>query len=201
MRNWPKLKVSLTLHAVMSDKLKMLRPIPMDAFERKSCLAGTQQRILESVTEWMITPSPPRNILWLRGLAGSGKSTIANTIAEHFRGIGTLGAFLFFDRTNPLLNNPKHVIRTLSYQLAMSIPELGKAVSAVIEERPGVVEDPLSSQLPQLLIEPMKNAQSLDGAIIIVIDAIDECGDAASRRDMLLSLIRALAGVPPVFRD
>src|SRR6201996_6003634 len=118
----------------MSDKLKMLRPTPMDAFERKSYLAGTQQRVLHSVTEWMITPSPPRNILWLHGLAGSGKSTIANTIAEHFRDIGSLGAFLFFDRTNPVLKDPKHIIRTLSYQLAMFLPEIGEAVSAVIEE-------------------------------------------------------------------
>ncbi|KIM75648.1 hypothetical protein PILCRDRAFT_798830 [Piloderma croceum F 1598] len=37
-----------------------------------------------------------QTVLWLHGLAGSGKNTISTTIASIFGNSGRLGAFLFF---------------------------------------------------------------------------------------------------------
>jgi len=78
------------------ELLKKLNPARMDAFSRPECLPGTRQDILKWVINWLTTPSDEQNILWLYGLAGSGKSTISTTIAEYFRELGRLGAFMFF---------------------------------------------------------------------------------------------------------
>jgi adenylylsulfate kinase-like enzyme len=57
----------------------------MDAFSRPECLPDTRQDILKFITDWLTTPSPNENILWLYAMAGFGKSTISTTVAEYFR--------------------------------------------------------------------------------------------------------------------
>ena len=83
------------------------------------------------------TPSPNPNILWLVGVAGAGKSTIATTIASRFLALRRRGAFLHFDRNDPVNSSPDAVIRTLSYQLARFHPRIQEAVSKELEETPG----------------------------------------------------------------
>lgn len=90
----------------------------MDASVRSRCLPGTRQELLLHILRWLTTPFPNQNVLWLHGVAGSGKSTMANTFAEYFFGRGLLGAFLFFDRNDTIQRDPRAVIRTLAYQLA-----------------------------------------------------------------------------------
>ncbi|KAJ7033060.1 hypothetical protein C8F04DRAFT_1235038, partial [Mycena alexandri] len=75
-----------------SDMLKKLNPGDMNATSRTLCLAGTRRKILDDITEWLTVPSVSGNILWLSGVAGSGKSTISTTIAESLRGLERLGA-------------------------------------------------------------------------------------------------------------
>jgi hypothetical protein len=91
----------------------------MDAFSRPECLPNTRQVILKFITDWLTTPSGNENILWLHAVAGFGKSTISTTLAESFRELERLGAFIFFNR-NTTSSDPAVVIRTLSYQLSDS---------------------------------------------------------------------------------
>src|SRR6266487_151042 len=86
-------------HLAISHGLQALKPAPMDASNRTECLHNTRSGILSFITGWMIQPSEGQNILWLHGVAGCGKSTIANTIAVKFQACKMLGAFLFFDRS------------------------------------------------------------------------------------------------------
>jgi hypothetical protein len=52
---------------------------------RRACTPGTRVAILDLIYHWAQDPSPnsPRVFL-LTGNAGSGKSTIANTVSHHF---------------------------------------------------------------------------------------------------------------------
>jgi len=67
----------------------------MDASSRPVCLHGTRQDALAFITGWLTMPSDGTNVLWLHGLAGSGKSTLSTTVAEYFCELGQLGAFSF----------------------------------------------------------------------------------------------------------
>ncbi|KAF7968877.1 hypothetical protein HWV62_29152 [Athelia sp. TMB] len=172
--------------------LRSLKPTDMNAADRPLCLPGTQQARLEEVIGWLVTPSD-QNVLWLHGAAGLGKSTIATTIAECFGGLHRRGAFLFFDRNAPLESAPSRVITTLAFQLAQQNAAIRSAVSAAIEERPELVSDPLATQFRSLLVEPLViAAPHIEGPIIVVLDALDECGDARSRQKLLELLSKDL---------
>src|SRR5882724_8047922 len=122
----------------------------MDAFSRQQCLEGTRVEILQSITDWLSMPSGGQNILWLHGPAGSGKSTISTTIAERFRTLRRLGAFIFFDRNK---SDPAAVIRTMAHQLACADLHIQSAICANIN---GIfnVSTPIHTQFTKLLLEP-----------------------------------------------
>lgn len=46
----------------------------------RRCLRGTRTKILEFIDQWTADPQGKR-IFWLRGMAGTGKSAIARTLA------------------------------------------------------------------------------------------------------------------------
>ena len=174
----------------------------MDAFSRSECLPNTRQDVLTFIIDWLTTPSEEENIIWLHGLAGSGKSTLATTIAEYFRDLGRLGAFLFFDRNSATRSEPAAVIRTLSYQLARFEPSIKAAICAEIESDPSITEASMRVQFAKLFLEPLACVTALPvrGPIIIVVDALDECGNATSRNDLLSLLAQELTKLPTPFR-
>lgn len=105
-----------------------------DASGRTECLPSTRHDILHHIIDWAINVPNTQNVLWVHGPAGSGKSTIATTIATHFRNLGCLGAFLFFDRSFPERSHPSRVIRTLAYKLGLFDQRIGTGVLAAIEK-------------------------------------------------------------------
>ena len=96
------------------DNLKLLNAVQMDEFSHPQCLPGTRLDVLKFITEWLTTPSEDQNVLWLYGLAGSGKSTISTTVTEYFRELRRLGALVFFDRNDQSHSDPTRFIRTLA---------------------------------------------------------------------------------------
>jgi cytidylate kinase len=64
--------------------------------------------------QWVTEPDGERT-LWLHGVAGSGKSTIANTITSMFTEMGLLGASFRFNQHI----EPKYLFRNIAYQLAL----------------------------------------------------------------------------------
>jgi hypothetical protein len=190
------------ISSVENEYIKLLKPAPMDASSRPECLSGTRGDVLKSVTDWVTTPSKDRNVLWLHGLAGSGKSTISTTIAEYFREINRLAAFIFFDRNDPKSSRPSTVIHTLAYKLAHYNPAIQTAISESIERNSGVTEAPLRVQFAKLLLEPLTTLLRLheQGPVVIIFDALDECGDHVSRMELLALLAQELAKFPPFFR-
>ena len=64
---------------------------------RRSCLKGTRETVLNEIEAWAkdFKQSP---IFWLNGLAGTGKSTIAQTVSERIFAGATRSLFLLFPR-------------------------------------------------------------------------------------------------------
>lgn len=137
--------------------------------------------------DWIVdVDQNKQNILWLHGLAGSGKSTIANTISARLYELGRLGAFLFFERDK---TDRDAVIHTIAAQLADADTVLRSRIGTAIERDRRIVNSHLEKQFADLLRRPIHDAvDSLVGPMVIVIDALDEFGDTSSRQ-LLLNLI------------
>jgi len=60
--------------------LPTLKAVEINEYNRKSCLPTTRLDVIKSITDWVTDESTERkSVLWLYGLAGSGKSTLSTT--------------------------------------------------------------------------------------------------------------------------
>ena len=79
---------------------------------RQGCLRGTRKQVLWEIEQWLIGHSS-QHIFWLNGLAGTGKSTIAQTFAETAFADGKLGASFFCSRDFEDRSNLQAIFPTL----------------------------------------------------------------------------------------
>lgn len=77
---------------------------------------------MDEIESWAKDTGKP-SIFWLNGLAGTGKTTIAQTVAERMFAGGCLGASFFRSRDFEDRSNLKLVFPTLVFQLAQQYPE------------------------------------------------------------------------------
>ncbi|KAF9642557.1 hypothetical protein BDM02DRAFT_3133008 [Thelephora ganbajun] len=85
--------------------------------DRRGCMKGTRGTVLDEIGLWARDFDRPP-VYWLNGLAGTGKSTIAQTIAERTFADGQLGASFFCSRDFEDRRNLKFIFPTIAVQLA-----------------------------------------------------------------------------------
>ncbi|KAH8096647.1 hypothetical protein BXZ70DRAFT_908514 [Cristinia sonorae] len=170
--------------------LERLHAVNMDASKRHMCQPNTRIGLLQDLCDWVLSPpTGSKTIYWLHGMTGCGKSTVATTIANFFRELHRLGGFLFFDRKRPQESDPAHVVRTLAAKLATFDHRIAEVISAAVDQNPGLTEGSLRSQFTELLVRPLSSlgakALSAEGPILVILDALDECGTPSSRAELL----------------
>jgi hypothetical protein len=95
-----------------------------NAYQRQhepTCLPNTRVDLLREIYSWA-NGRDKRYIFWLNGLAGTGKSTIARTVAREHFGKKCLGASFFFVRGGRDLGHAGKFVTTIAIQLASSVP-------------------------------------------------------------------------------
>jgi hypothetical protein len=174
----------------------------MDSSGHTECLPNTRLDVLGKITDWITDPQNQHNVLWLHGLAGSGKSTIATSVANLFRDLNRLGAFVFFSRDLRQRSDPTTVVRTLAYQLGSFDPRLGSAVAASIDATPSITQAPLAVQFSKLIVGPLISLEAFqsEGPIVLLLDGLDECGNSRTRTELVQTLAEGSAKLPPFVR-
>jgi len=176
------------------DKLDPVRNAGYRAEHHERCLSGTRESILEDIMRWAQN-SQGQPVYWLNGLAGTGKSTIAQTFSEMARDCNVLGASFFCSRDYLDRKILKNIFPTLAYQLACQYPRFRDHLVKVIRRDPSVAHNSLISQLRDLLVDPL-SATGISCAI--VIDALDECVDEKPASAILSVLGRLVSKLPLV---
>jgi len=161
---------------------------------RQGCLEGTRKGVLKDIEDWF-TSDRGQRVFWLNGLAGTGKSTIAQTFAETTSADGKLGASFFCSRDFEDRSNLQMIFPTLAFQLACRYPPFRKELLQVLKERPDVGHESLCSQMEKLLVGPLK-ATTIP--TLIIIDALDECKDKEPASAILSILSRYMTQIPNV---
>ena len=134
-------------------------------------------------------------VFWLNGLAGTGKSTIAQTISEHVFAEDHLGASFFCSRDFEDRSNLHFIFPTLAFQLAYKYPDFRSHFVSLLRSNPDVAHESLYSQMKKLIAEPLR---ATGISTVIVIDALDECKDDEPSSAILSVLGRFVRQIPGV---
>ncbi|WYZ44457.1 hypothetical protein EsH8_VII_000893 [Colletotrichum jinshuiense] len=157
------------------------------------CECGTRIRIQEAITHWADDDSG-EPFFWLVGPAGTGKSTIARTIADSMAKKKRLVAGYFFKRGEQGRNDTTRLFPTLATQLADTIPRFKDHLRSSLDglDRNAVEKKGLDAQFDKLILNPLVDLISINTSQLpglIIIDALDEC-----ERPEHLSWVIALLG-------
>ena len=161
---------------------------------RRGCLEGTRRDVLRDIEGWLASEHGQR-VFWLNGLAGTGKSTIAQTFADTTFANGKLGASFFCSRDFEDRSNLQRIFPTLAFQLACHYPHFRKELVRVLKERPSAGQESLCSQMEKLIVGPLKVTQI---TTLIIVDALDECKDDEPASTILSILSRYVEQIPGV---
>ena len=150
--------------------------------------------MLSQLEDWL-NNERDRHVFWLNGLAGTGKSTIAQTFAETAFADGMLGASFFCSRSYDNRSNLRKIFPTLAFQLARRYPDFRRELLSVLTANPDVGQETLCSQMEKLIVQPF---QEVEIATLIVIDALDECQDEEPASALLSVLSLYIHEIPSV---
>ncbi|KAF9472429.1 hypothetical protein BDN70DRAFT_887004 [Pholiota conissans] len=169
------------------------------SLRRSVCTPGTRVRIRDDITRWANdTSSESSSVYWLVGQAGSGKTTIAYTIARRFEFAGdaddkiVLGGNFFCSRQMEDTRSATRIVRTIAYHLARRCKAFADSLDGTDFD---IIHQGVRAQLQKLLIEPWMRVQSAEATqiphFLVIIDALDEIdgqGGSEFLRDLLESI-------------
>ena len=169
----------------------------------KKCLDGTRTEILNEILDWMNNTDPATPpILWLHGQAGRGKSAIAHTIALQAQNLGMLGSCFCFNRTRHHEGLHVKLFTTIARHLADRDLRHRQILAEVIANDYSLRDTAdIAEQWQKLILEPLSQLEGpLSQNVVVVIDALDESGAEATRRDILRILAARNVQLPSSIR-
>ncbi|KAJ0271421.1 hypothetical protein CBS470a_013143 [Colletotrichum nupharicola] len=149
-----------------------------DVQDSPRCESGTRTRIQQTIYQWADNDSG-EPIFWLVGPAGTGKSTVARTVADSLAREKRLVAGYFFKRGEHGRNSTTRLFPTLAAQLAEAISPFKGCLSKSLGGlgRDAMDKKGLEAQFDQLFWQPLAELSVFDtGRLtrVIIIDALDE---------------------------
>lgn len=167
--------------------LRQLDPVADSGNDRyrNKCLPGTREKIIGDICTWASTGT--EKILWLHGLAGSGKSSIASSAADSLVAEKCDVVSFFCKRDTPELRNWKRIVPTVVYHLASSCGEFRSAFVSEIRDHPTAATPQMTSILEDAVLSALTKVKYLRSAsgrsFVVLLEALDEVRDESESVD------------------
>lgn len=163
------------------DKLPYVQDAAFDSYSEDNnptCLENTRVDVLTQMSQWTENDDS-KTILWLNGMAGTGKSTISRTFARNLSRKRMLGASFFFKRGYADQRSAAKFCTTIARQIALRKRVFGTFLQTAIEKDPDIINKGLKVQFKKLIMEPLANSAKHDSvnksSIFIIVDGLTEC--------------------------
>lgn len=185
------------MHSINKEKRQVLDAIPHaqgagwdeKRQQAKRCVDGTRQELLREIKEWVEGIGDARvkekTGFWLQGLAGTGKSTVARTVAEDLYDAGYVVASFFFRRGEEGRSSTDLFVTTILRQLA-GYPELFEPLIKRFNETETGAKL-LAREWRRLIKEPLDSISHR--MVVLVIDAVDESKDMMALQDEMFDFL------------
>jgi hypothetical protein len=183
------------------NRLPYANDAPFNSYSKQhepTCLPDTRVDLLKEIYNWA-DGQDERCLFWLNGLAGTGKSTVARTVARKYFEQKRLGASFFFSRGGGDVSHAGKFVTSIAVQLARNVPTFHRHVCDAITQNSDTASQSLHDQWQQLVLGPMAklDGSSCQSSYILAVDALDECDDDNNIRIIvqLLASVRSLGVV------
>jgi hypothetical protein len=156
------------------------------------CLPNTRVDVLEQIIAWA-DGDDERCIFWLNGMAGTGKSTIARTVAHIYDNKDRLGASFFFSRGGGDVSRADKFFTSIAVQLSSKLSAFKQHIGKIVAEHPDIAGRAPREQWKHLILQPLSklDADSIQSPLLLVVDALDECESDSDIRSILQLLTEA----------
>ncbi|KAI9346083.1 hypothetical protein DFJ73DRAFT_626419 [Zopfochytrium polystomum] len=160
----------------------------------KDFLPGTRKWLLDQVLGFLSAGdddddgSPTQRIMWLRGVAGVGKSVMAAIVAGELQAQSLLGGQFFCKHDDERRSSARNLILTLAFGLAQFSVHYGNLLLSIKATFPEILGRPIQEMFEALVQVPLQKLSSsgkLRQSVVLVVDALDECGRQNQRREIL----------------
>ncbi|KAL8402643.1 hypothetical protein RB596_009126 [Gaeumannomyces avenae] len=153
------------------------------------CHPATRVDLLADIYKWIEDPNG-KGIFWLRGMAGTGKSTISRTVTKTLADKKVPSASFFFKKGEGDRGGAAMFFTTILDQLLPQLPALAPHIQKAIESDPAIVDKNKREQFEKLFLEPLGKCKGdVPGLLAVVVDALDEC----DREEDATALVRLLS--------
>jgi len=162
-------------------------------------MKGTRKSILDKIIAWVTNGLAQEGVdqstpYWIYGSPGIGKTSLAHSICEELDDRNQLAGAFFCRRDDTNSSEPRNILPTLLYQLAKTSPPFRSIVTEHLHKKQHTTPQSMQDTLFLDFIRSIPSHSNPD--TIVVIDALDECGNTQSRADILKVLIDAAALAP-----
>ncbi|XP_046858601.1 uncharacterized protein LOC124452051 [Xenia sp. Carnegie-2017] len=162
-------------------------------------LEGTREWVFNEFLAWFEDDTSQNRAFIISAVAGMGKSVIAATLCRRYPQY--LSAVHFFQHNNNRYNKANVLLQSLALQVSRNFPAYKQLL---VKKLSGQLSQPLNNMNVEglfslLFTELFYNISELPKRMLVVLDALDECGYL--ERDDLTNLIaNHLHKLPPCFR-
>ncbi|KAJ7696282.1 hypothetical protein B0H17DRAFT_848324, partial [Mycena rosella] len=160
---------------------------------RRACTDNTRVGLISRLKEWA-RDAQSSPIFWLSGMAGTGKSTVAYTICQHWHAEGRLGASFFCSRNDEKARSRVSIIPTIVRQLLPISKSFARSVGDVDI---GIIIQASTRHVAELLVQPWLQAMASQVKeqlpLVVVIDALDEIEGNIQGPHLIKQLVEALS--------
>ncbi|KAF9447449.1 hypothetical protein P691DRAFT_802338, partial [Macrolepiota fuliginosa MF-IS2] len=167
------------------------------------CHPGTREQYIKDIVDWgapTVGADDPLPLFWMKGLAGVGKSAIAQTCAEELKKLGRLGAAFFFAVN--VQEDAEQFFPTIAYQLSTKFPDYRDLLDQRIRHDRTILKKTMAMQFEALITEPFQELETtgkgIERKMVIIVDGLDEC-KKPNDQSRIIDIIAAAArdGVTP----
>lgn len=151
--------------------------------------------------EYIHWKNSANRFLWIRGKPGSGKSTLMKFIYTCLsrESIGAMAAFWVYGQGLVMQRSKVGLFQSLLQQLLKACPRSLKQITSRFEDKrtmDGESWDWQARELEGFLVQTLKEACTTQARVIILVDALDELGEAVAVEivDLFEDLIRNIPG-------
>ncbi|CAE6377004.1 unnamed protein product [Rhizoctonia solani] len=146
---------------------------------RGQCTPGTRVRVLNRLLAWARN-SQNTSMLWVNGMAGTGKTTIAYSLCEELKSTGILTASFFCNRSRDDCKDAKRILPSIACQLAKFSHVYAYELYSILQDDWSLPTSNSKAQFKALVENPLRLPhvrEALSKGAVVVIDALDECDD------------------------